>query len=120
MGNVITSVPAEGEIPLGSGLKVVFGTIKMSTSYATGGDALNLVNYFSNSGAAPIVVFSGGSNVASTEFYVPAHNGGSIAEGKVRLVAGSAAAGETKLLECNNAKDASSINVGFMAIARQF
>lgn len=116
MGNVVIGV--DEQTPLGSGLKMVRGTIKMSTSYATGGDALNLVNYLYNS-AVPFVTFTGGDNVASTEFYVPAHDGGTVESGKVRLIAGSAAAGETKLLECNAAKDASSINVGFIAIGRQ-
>jgi hypothetical protein len=46
MGNVIHKVDRQVYLPDGS--KMVVGTFKMSTSYAAGGDALNLSNYFAN------------------------------------------------------------------------
>ena len=46
MGNVIHKIDKEVHLPDGS--KLVAGTFKMSDSYAAGGDALNLSNYFAN------------------------------------------------------------------------
>jgi len=116
MGNCIISVPADGQVPLGNGLKVVKGTIALAT-YAVGGELLNLSNYLLSTDV-PMVLFSGGDNFVSESFFMPAHNGGTVAAGTVKMIGSGASTGG--LREANASLDFNSINIGFMAIARGF
>jgi len=112
----VISVPQDGQIPMGSGLKMVKGTIVIGT-YATGGVALNLSNYLLSTDV-PFISFSGGDNISSIGFFLPSHDGGTVAAGKVRMVeSGASTAG---LREVNNSLALAAVNIGFCAIGRGF
>jgi len=116
------TVKVDVQTPLGSGLKMIAGEINGSTSYATGGDYMNLASYFSASDTV-YVTLAGGGNVASTEFYVPSHDKGTANSGKVRWLGGVGGGGAATdpMCEANNAKNLSTITgVGFTAIGKQF
>jgi len=113
------TVSVEQQTPLGSGMKLVRGSILGSGSYTTGGDYMNLASYLKSDGRV-FVSFGGGSNVASAEFYTPSHDGGASSGGKVRMIAGSAGTNEIKALECNSSKNCALMNIPFVAIGAQF
>ena len=113
-----STVKVDKQTPFGSGLKMVTGTVKASTSYATGGDDMNLASYF-KAAAVMTVMFGGGSNLTTNTVFTPAFvAGGTANDGKVRWfgVAGIGAGNH----ECNNALDISVLNVPFTAIGEQF
>lgn len=112
------TVALTGQTPLGSGYKIVIGTVTGPTSYDAGGSYMNLASYFKST-SSPIVTFTGPTNNSSTDFYTPAHNRGTATAGKIRYVQSGAAVYGPQY-ECNASKELSNVVVGFIAIGEQF
>jgi hypothetical protein len=90
---------------LGSGERMIRGSITFDSSYPTGGETVDLSTYLSGS---PTVIVNGLGG------YVAQHDGGTAAAGKVLLY--EAGADAAALDEFGNAADASAIVCPFVAI----
>lgn len=102
------------ETPLNAGEKMVRGKINLSSTYAAGGDAVNLANYFQGSPTVLVQPDQNASNIA----LMCSHDGGTAAAGKVRAYVGGTA--EDELLEANAALDLSGVNVPFIAVGQAY
>lgn len=114
MGSCVTRI--DGSSLLGTGEKMIRGTFLMSSTYATGGDTLDLSNHLKASGY-PTVTCDGGAG------YVAQHNKGTAAAGKVLLYQNVLNTNtmngvdlNTPLYQVHSGADLSAINVGFYAI----
>lgn len=110
MGSVIYKVEKEVHLPDGS--KLIAGSIKMSTSYAAGGDALNLSNYLANKAVVFLPTGANGVslwwNRASSEYPD---------SGKIVVTCSNAAgAGNALLYEPAATTNLSLVNAAFIAI----
>ncbi len=108
MGNCIVKVDAE--CPLPNGEKMIRGTFKMASSYAIGGDALNLSNYLKTGGYPTVLVDSANG-------FTLRHNSGTAAAGVIKAQASGVNVGNvTSMVEPLATTDLSSINTSFIAI----
>lgn len=104
------TVNFQSELP--GGCRIIAGIMTMTNTYVTSGtnNEMVLSSYFLSS-SSPMVVFTG-----ATTGYMPVHNNGTAAAGKVLLYeAGADGAG---LDEFANAGDASGLNAMFIAMGQ--
>lgn len=66
------------ETDLGGGVKKIWGTLAMDSSYPTGGEAVDLSSYFP--GAS---ILCSGFDLVSSGLYLLAHDGGTPTAGKI-------------------------------------
>lgn len=96
---------------LPNGDRIVRGTATLSTSYAGGGDLLNLANDFKGTGNPTVLV-------TSSNGYAIEHNKGTANAGKLKVMVSAvnaAAPANTPLLyEVNASTDLSALNVGLI------
>ena len=114
MGNCVTYVTKKTVLP--GGELMIRGLATMSSSYAAGGDALNLSNYLTST-TAPTVV------PCSADGYVVEHNQGTAAAGKLMAYFNvlnsdtmNGVAQNTALYQVQTGKSLAAVNVVFVAI----
>jgi len=100
------------ERDLGGGMKLVYGTLAMDSSYPTNGEALDLSTYFPG---GTIHLFL--ADLESSQGYILAHDGGTASGGKIKAYyADYDAAADGALIEVANTTDLSGITAAKVMI----
>lgn len=108
----VTKIDKESALP--GGEKIIRGTLKLSANYYTGGDGLNLANYFTNA-IVPTVV------VSATNGWCLEHDQGTAYAGKVIAKASTGNVVATPIMfQCAANTDMSTVNAMFFAIGQPY
>lgn len=118
MGNCVIYVSKTTVLP--GGEKLVRGKANPTSSYAAGGEGLNLSNFLLSTGS-PTVVCSGADG------YVCEHDQGTATAGKLVMYQNllntdtvNGVAANTALYQCHTGLDVSGVNVVFCAIGKAY
>jgi hypothetical protein len=118
MGTCVHYVSKQTVLP--GGEKLVRGLATLASSYATGGDVLNLANYFDEDGSPTVVT-------CSADGYVTEHNQGTAAKGTIicyyNIMNADTTNGvsqNTALYQVDPATDLDAVNVIFTAVGKAY